>query len=328
MTRTRWLGALGLVGGLVAPAVAQDSGDPTAKVEAVRKQVQAATDAARAAVAEEQRVRDAATDTLAALGPEAVPALLKVVNDAESDPAADQDFAARCREALDRLGHVSDATKARAAELIAAIRDGAFDDGDVFEFLQFGGYAARELTKALDHAEFKDKPRPRARILGLLGTLGRSGRMDVVGELLKRCGAKFAGDCAGAATAMAEVAVVPTDDLTGEPDPKRLAARDAAVQAAGGVGPLLRVLTHHADPEARGAAAHALGALGRKDAVAALVTAAGDAAPSVREAALAALGAVTGAAPSGDASAWANWWRGAQPGYPAQAPTPDANSGS
>lgn len=327
--RHGWTTALGigLLLGASGSAPAQDADDPAAKVEAVRKQIEAAAAAARAAVAEEQRVREAATDTLAGLGEAAIPALVAVVKNADVDSAADQDFAARCREALDRLGYVTDETKARMAELVTALRDGAFEAGDNYSVLEIGGHAARELAKALDHADFKGKPRARARILELLGMLGHAGRVEVIGDLLKRLSARFPEDCGPAAAALVDSAFVPTGELTEVRDPKRLAARDAAVQAAGGVGPLLAVLKHHVAPAARAAAAEALGAFERTDAVAALMAAAAEPDAAVRTAAIEALAAVTGASPGADGAAWARWWQGAQGGFPAQVPTPEAVPG-
>jgi HEAT repeat protein len=325
MPHSAWR-ALGLTLLIAGPAVAQDE-DPATKVEAVRQQIVAAAEAARRAVTEEQRVRDAATDALAALGESAIPALRKVVDAADTDPNADQDFVARCREALERLGWVSEQTKQRMAELLKALQDGEFDAGDSFAVLEMGGYAARELGKALDHADFKDKLAARVRMVGLLGMVGRAGRYEVLAGLFKRLAAPVAEECAAAAAAVAEAAVVPTDDLTGERDEKRVAARDAAVQAAGGVGPLLGVLARHASPVARAATARALGALERKDAVAALVAAVGDADGDVRAAVADALAGVTGQSLGDDAGAWQRWWQGAQSGYPAQAAAPGAAAG-
>ena len=319
-----WLkGVVGLVvcGWIAAPLTAQD-GDTGAKIEALSKRVTDAAEAARRANAEEQRARTEVTKALESLRKDAIPALLKVIN--ARGGTYDPRFTADCRSALERLGWVSPETKKQMEVLVDAIKTDNFQEDDTMSVVEIGGYAVKELVTLLDSNDLKSKTDARVLVLQLLGELGAAARLDVVPVLLARLGSKTAEERVAVCEALTTSAVVPVDELDGTADAKRVAARDEALVGGGGVGMLLRTLRHDADAEVRAAAAVAVGAFERKDAVEALLAALGDAGADVRSAAADALALITDRDVDG-AAAWAAWWTGAKADYPAQVAVPAKN---
>ncbi|MHC5018705.1 MAG: hypothetical protein ACYTGX_01070 [Planctomycetota bacterium] len=312
-----------LLSGLAAGPVFAQEEDVGAKVEAIRQKVRDAAKLAREAQSAEEAARAEASRLLEGLGADAIPHLLKIVENADEAAADfDPDFIARARAALERLGWVSPEQKERMAELLQAIKDDDFDPlEDGFAVVECGLHAVKELDKALQSAELQKPEMGKQRVvmLKLLGGLGAAGRFEVLPVLVRHLGAKGAAEQGAAARGLGRTGDQPVDEM-GEPDVARLKALDAAVTAHKVVAPLLALATHGADAAAREAATDALGQLKRKDAVAGLVALAGGSNAGVAAAANAALTAVTGQELEG--AAWANWWGGASGEYPAQVAVP------
>jgi hypothetical protein len=313
--------ALVVCGWIAAPLTAQDD-DTGGKVEALSKRVKDAAEAAQRANAEEQRTRTAVAKRLESLSKAAIPALLKVIR--AEDGIYDPRFAADCRTALERLGWVSPETKKQMEVLVGAIKTDKFQGDDILSVVEIGGYAVKELVTLLDSNDLRSKTDARVLVLQLLGELGAAARLEVVPLLLNRLGSRTVEERVAVCVALATAAVVPVDELDGTPDARRVAARDKTLAGGGGVGRLLRTLRHDVDTEVRAAAAAAVGAFARKDAVEALMAALGDSGSDVRGAAADALAEITDESADG-AAAWTAWWTGAKAGYPAQVAVPAKN---
>jgi hypothetical protein len=312
-----------LLSGLTAGPVLAQEGDVGAQVESIRQKVRDAAKRARDAQEAEEAARAEASKLLEGLGTDAIPHLLKIVENADEAAADfDPDFIARARAALERLGWVSPEQKERMAELLQAIKDDDFDPlEDGFAVVECGLHAVKELDTALQSPELQKPEMAKQRLvmLKLLGGLGAAGRFEVLPALVRHLGAAGAAEQRAAARGLGRTGDQPVDEM-GEPDEARLKALDAAVTAHKVVAPLLALATHGTDAGARGAAAAALGGLKRKDAVAGLVPLAGGTHADVAAAASDALAALTGQELAG--AAWAKWWGGASGQYPAQVAVP------
>lgn len=312
--------ALVLTGQFAAPAPAQDEA-VGAKIEEIRQKVKAAADTARAAQDAEDAAREEASKLLEGLGAEAIPHLLKVVEQPDNE---DPDFVARAKTALERLGWVSPEQRERMAELLQAIKDDDFDPlEDAFAVLECGLHAVNELDKALQSAEWKtpEMARQRGVVLKILGELASGGRFETLPVLVRHLGAAGPTERTAAARGLARAGDQPVDDLTGEPDAVRLKALAAAVAKYGVVAPLLALASHGSDSGARAAAAAALGALMRTDAAEGLVLLAGHKDAAVAGAASAALAKISGKDLDGG-PAWTGWWGGVKAEFPPQVPVP------